>query len=86
LLTVVCSGNGTGAILFHTFLQELINSLAGETGGTATRVSVPNLDCKSIRTDADGRTLLVEETDTGSKETVLFRMSKGGEPLLGTIQ
>jgi len=86
LLTVVCSGNGTGAILFHSFIQELINCLANETGGTATRVSVPNLERKSLRTDADGRTLLVEATDTGLKETVLFKVTKSGEPLLGTIQ
>lgn len=83
MLTVACSGNGTGAILFHTFLQELVEALAGETGGLATRVAQPELEGKSFYTDSEARTFLVEATDTGKRQTLLFKKSKSGEPLLG---
>jgi hypothetical protein len=85
MLTVACSGNGTGAILFHTFLQELVEALASETGGLATRVAQPELEGKSFYTDSEGRTFLVEQTEPGARETLLFRKSKSGEPLLGVF-
>ena len=86
LLTVVSSGHGTGAILFHAFPQEIVDQRAKLTGGKAHRVLLPDLDGKSTRIDSEGRTFLIEPLeDGGTNETFLFRKSKTGEILLGTI-
>lgn len=87
LLTVVASGHGNGAILFHTFPQEIVDQRAQLTGGKANRVLLPDLDGKTTRIDSEGRTFLIEELEDGQKkETFLFRRSKTGEILLGTIE
>ncbi len=77
LHTVVCNGQGSGAILFHAFPQEMIDKLAATTGGTAVRVALPNLAGISSRLDNEGRAFLVEETEDGTKETFLFQYTDG---------
>ncbi|MGC2743592.1 MAG: hypothetical protein WA672_10420 [Candidatus Angelobacter sp.] len=77
LHTVVCNGQGSGAILFHAFPQEMIDKLAEQTGGTAVRVALPNLAGISSHLDDEGRAFLVEETEDGTKETFLFQYKDG---------
>jgi hypothetical protein len=75
--TVVCNGQGSGAILFHAFPQEMIDKLAERTGGTPVRVALPNLAGISSHLDDQGRAFLVEETEDGTKETFLFQYKDG---------
>jgi hypothetical protein len=77
LHTVVCNGQGSGAILFHAYPQEMIDKLSERTGGTAVRVALPNLAGISSRLDEEGRAFLVEETEDGMKETFLFQYKDG---------
>lgn len=74
---VVCAGQGSGSILFHAFPQELIAKLAERTGGKATRIALPDVSGKSIATDDEGRSFLVEQIDGGAKETFLFQYKDG---------
>jgi hypothetical protein len=75
--TVVCNGRGSGAILFHAFPQEMIDKLAASTGGTAVRVTAPDLTGLSSYLDEEGRAFLVEETNDGIKERFLFQYKDG---------
>ena len=75
--TVVCNGRGTGALLFHAFPQEMIDKLAASTGGTAVRVTAPDLTGLSSYFDEEGRAYLVEETNDGIKEKFLFQYKDG---------
>jgi hypothetical protein len=86
LLTVVCEGTGSGAILLNAFPQEFVDRLAELTGGKAVRVTLPDLAGYSSRVDPDGRTFLIEPLEAGTKETFLFRSGKGGEIFLGTME
>jgi hypothetical protein len=74
---VVCAGQGSGSILFHAFPQELITKLAERTGGRATRIALPDVSGKSIATDDEGRSFLVEQIGGGAKETFLFQYKDG---------
>ena len=74
---VVCAGQGSGSILFHAFPQELISKLAERTGGRATRIALPDVSGKSIATDDQGRSFLVEQIGGGAKETFLFQYKDG---------
>ncbi len=85
LLTVVCEGNGSGAILFNAFPQEFVDRLAEINGEKAVRVIVPDLEGTTSRVDPEGRTFLVEPVEGGTKETFLFRSGKGGDIFLGTM-
>src|SRR6185312_11238378 len=75
---VVCSGKGSGSILFHAFPQELIGKLAEQTGGRSMRVALPETSGMSISRDSEGRSFLVEKIENGEKETFLFQY-KGGQ-------
>ncbi|HLJ25269.1 MAG TPA: hypothetical protein VKY85_01010 [Candidatus Angelobacter sp.] len=77
LHTVVCSGKGSGGILFHAFPQEMIDKLAAKTGGMSIRVSLPDLTGISSYLDEDGRVFLVEEIHGGTKEKFLFQFKDG---------
>lgn len=77
LHTVVCSGKGSGGILFHAFPQEMIDMLAAKTGGKSVRVSLPDLTGISSYLDEDGRVFLVEEAEHGTKEKFLFQFKEG---------
>jgi len=86
MLTVVCEGQGSGAILLNAFPQEFVERLAEVTGGKARRVVVPELEGFSSRVDPEGRCFLIEPIDGGTKETFLFRSNKSGEIFLGTME
>ena len=85
MLTVVCEGTGSGAILFNAFPQEFVDRLAELNGTKAVRVVVPDLAGCSSRVDREGRTFLIEPIEGGTKETFLFRSGKNGDIFLGTM-
>lgn len=85
LQAVACGGKGSGAILFHAFPQELVNRLAERGGGRALRVQVPDLQGFGSRTDAEGRTFLIEPVEGGVKERLLFRILKNSEIIPATM-
>jgi hypothetical protein len=85
MLTVVCEGQGSGAILLNAFPQEFVDRVAEITGGKARRVVGVNLAGASVRVDAEGRTFLIEPIEGGTRETFLFRSNKNGEIFLGTM-
>jgi hypothetical protein len=74
---VVAGGQGSGSILFHAFPQELIEKLAGQTGGIAARIALPDVSGMSIFKDDEGRNFLVENMPTGEKRTFLFQYKDG---------
>ena len=74
---VVCSGQGSGSILFHAFPQELVAKLAQQTGGKTVRVVVPEVSGMSIHRDSEGRSFLVEKIESGEKHTFLFQYRDG---------
>ena len=75
---VVCSGKGSGSILFLAFPQELIDKLAERTGGRFVRVHLPQLSVGSVYTDSTGRTFLVEPINRGGeKQTFLWKYENG---------
>ena len=75
---IVCSGKGSGSILFLAFPQELINKLAERTGGKSVRVHLPRLSEGLVRTDPDGRTFLIEPIEGGGqKHTFLWKYRDG---------
>lgn len=85
LLTVVCEGTGSGAILLNAFPQEFVDRVAELTGGKVVQVVVPDTAGYSSRIDAEGRTFLIEPTNDGPKEIFLFRSGKNGEIFLGAM-
>ena len=86
LQSVVCAGNGTGAILLHAFPQEVVNRKAEDTNGRAVQVSVPDLSGFSTHTDAEGRTFLKEPMEDGRhKEIYLFRCNSNGDIFFGSV-
>ena len=86
MLTVVCEGQGQGAILLNAFPQEFVDRVAGITGGKAPRVVVPDLAGVISKVDPEGRAFLIEPLEGGgTRETFLFRSNKNGEIFLGTM-
>jgi hypothetical protein len=86
MLTVVCEGQGMGAILLNAFPQEFVDRVAEITGGKAPRVTVPDLAGFTSKVDLEGRAFLIEPIEGGTRETFLFRKNKSGEIFLGTME
>jgi hypothetical protein len=57
---VVTNGKGTGAALFHTFPQEIVDAFAEETGGKSVPVRKPRTIDGYIAFDEEQRAYLVE--------------------------
>ncbi len=51
LHTVTCAGKGSGSILFHAFPQEVINAIAGTTGGIRATVAPHKVAGKVVLVD-----------------------------------
>jgi hypothetical protein len=76
--TVVTAGQGTGAVLFHAFPQEVIDVFAETTGGQRVRVRLPKTIDGHVRFDDQQRAFLVErivnpEGPDGQKRIFLFQ-------------
>ena len=51
---------GTGSIVFYSFPQEVVNQIAGRTGGCPVTVEIPSLSDGEVEIDAEGRIFLVQ--------------------------
>ncbi|WP_263359493.1 hypothetical protein [Acidicapsa ligni] len=75
--TVVTGGTGSGAVLFQSFSQEIVDALAELTGGQRVRVRLPKIINGHVRFDHEQRAWLVErivnpEGPDGEKKVFLF--------------
>jgi hypothetical protein len=57
---VVTSGKGTGAALFHTFPQEVVDAFAEQTGGNSVPVPPPKTIDGYVEFDEEQRAYLIE--------------------------
>jgi hypothetical protein len=57
---VVTSGKGTGAALFHTFPQEVVDAFAEQTGGNSVPVRLPKTIDGYVEFDEEQRAYLIE--------------------------
>jgi hypothetical protein len=76
--TVVTGGQGSGAVLFQAFPQEVIDVFAETTGGKRVRVRLPKTIDGYVRFDDQKRAFLVErisnpEGPDGEKRIFLFQ-------------
>ena len=76
--TVVTGGSGSGAVLFQSFPQEVVDAFAEVTGGKRVRVRLPRTIDGFVRFDEDQRAWLVErivntEGPEGTKRVFLFQ-------------
>lgn len=58
--TVVSNGDGTGAVLFHSFPQEIVDAFAEQTGGESLPVRKSDAVAGYVRIDDERRAFLVE--------------------------
>ncbi|MBD5604431.1 MAG: hypothetical protein IAI48_05010, partial [Candidatus Eremiobacteraeota bacterium] len=76
--TVVTGGSGSGAVLFQSFPQEVVDAFAEVTGGQRVRVRLPKTINGFVQFDEDQRAWLVEqfvnsEGPDGTKKVFLFQ-------------
>ena len=76
--TVVTGGTGSGAVLFQSFPQEVVDTFAEVTGGQKVRVRLPKTINGHVRFDHEQRAWLVErmvnpEGPEGEKKVFLFQ-------------
>ncbi len=84
--TVVTSGKGSGAVLFQSFPQEVVDTFAEVTGGQRVRVRLPKTINGYVWFDDQQRAFLVErivnpEGPDGEKKVFLFQY-KGKHTLI----
>lgn len=85
--TVVSNGDGTGAILFHSFPQEIVDAFAEQTGGDSLPVRAAEPITGHVRIDDEQRAFLVEHIDnpdgtTGEKHLFLWQYTGQRELIL----
>jgi hypothetical protein len=76
--TIVTNGTGSGAVLFQSFPQEIVNAFAEATGGQRVRVRLPKTINGYVWFDDQQRAFLVErianpEGPEGVKRVFLFQ-------------
>jgi hypothetical protein len=84
--TIVSNGRGSGAVLFQTFPQEVVDVFAEQTGGKNAPVRLPKMVNGYVRFDDQQRAFLVErienpEGQDGEKWIFLFQY-KGKRTLI----
>jgi hypothetical protein len=84
--TVVTGGSGSGAVLFQSFPQEIVDTFAEVTGGQRVRVRLPKTINGYVWFDSEQRAWLVErivnpEGPDGEKKIFLFQY-KGKRTLI----
>jgi hypothetical protein len=84
--TIVSNGHGSGAALFQTFAQEVVDAFAEQSGGESVPVRRPKIVKGSVRFDDQQRAFLVEviensDGENGEKRTFLFQY-KGKKTLI----
>jgi len=63
--TIVSNGRGSGAVLFQTFPQEVVDVFAEQTGGKNAPVRLPKMVNGYVRFDDQQRAFLVERIENG---------------------
>jgi hypothetical protein len=81
---VVTNGKGTGAALFHTFPQEIVDTFAAETGGESVPVRKPKTIDGYVEFDEEQRAYLIEiipnpEFEDTKKAIFLFQYTGNRE-------
>jgi hypothetical protein len=76
--TIVSNGRGSGAVLFQTFPQEVVDVFAEQTGGKNAPVRLPKMVNGYVRFDDQQRAFLVERIENadgpdGEKWIFLFQ-------------
>jgi hypothetical protein len=84
--TIVSNGHGSGAALFQTFAQEVVDAFAEQSRGESVPVRRPKIVKGSVRFDDQQRAFLVEvienpDGENGEKRTFLFQY-KGKKTLI----
>ena len=84
--TIVTGGSGSGAVLFQSFPQEIVDTFAEVTGGQRVRVRLPKTISGYVRFDSEQRAWLVEQIENaegpdGEKKVFLFQY-KGKRTLI----
>jgi hypothetical protein len=84
--TIVSNGRGSGAVLFQTFPQEVVDVFAEQTGGKNAPVRLPKMVNGYVRFDDQQRAFLVEKIENpdgpdGEKWIFLFQY-KGKRTLI----
>jgi hypothetical protein len=84
--TIVSNGRGSGAVLFQTFPQEVVDVFAEQTGGKNAPVRLPKMVNGYVRFDDQQRAFLVERIENadgpdGEKWIFLFQY-KGKRTLI----
>jgi hypothetical protein len=84
--TIVSNGRGSGAVLFQTFPQEVVDVFAEQTGGKSAPVRLPKMVNGYVRFDDQQRAFLVEMIENadgpdGEKWIFLFQY-KGKRTLI----
>jgi len=84
--TIVSNGRGSGAALFQTFPQEVVDVFAEQTGGKSAPVRLPKMVNGYVRFDDQQRAFLVERIENaqgqdGEKWIFLFQY-KGKRTLI----
>jgi hypothetical protein len=81
LLHITSGGKGRGALLFHTFAQELVDSLVEQTGGRPVMIEVPELPEGSVSIEHDGDTSRIFLID-GHLKSLLLEVTTEGEVVM----
>jgi hypothetical protein len=81
LLHITSGGKGRGALLFHTFAQELVDSLVEKTGGRPVMIDVPELPDGSVSIEHDGDTSRIFLID-GPVKTLLLEVTTEGDVVM----
>ena len=83
--TIVSNGRGSGAVLFQTFPQEVVDVFAEQTGGKNAPVRLPKMVNGYVRFDDQQRAFLVERienTDGPNGEKWIFLFQYKGKRTL----
>ncbi|MCI0624287.1 MAG: hypothetical protein L0387_22020 [Acidobacteria bacterium] len=81
LLHITSNGKGRGALLFHTFAQELVDSLVEKTGGRPVMIAVPELPDGSVSIEHDGDTSRIFLID-GQVRALLLEVTTEGDVVM----
>jgi hypothetical protein len=83
---VVTSGSGTGAALFHTFPQEVVDAFAEQTGGESVPVRRPKTVDGYVEFDEEQRAYLIETIPNpgaeDTKKAIFLFQYKGNRELV----
>jgi hypothetical protein len=84
--TIVSNGRGSGAVLFQTFPQEVVDVFAEQTGGKNAPVRLPKMVNGYVRFDDQQRAFLVERIENadgpGGEKWIFLFQYKGKRTLI----